>query len=71
LNWFYEIFEASETHPSEEESSPDVSLAPDQDELATAKEIVRMTPTNDELLRAAQMFPPPPEWFEGDEEKLF
>lgn len=71
LDWFYEIIEPSETRPCEDDSSPDVSLGPDQDELATAKEVVRMTPTNDELLRTAQQFPPPPGWFDGDEEQLF
>ena len=39
--------------------------------LAAARELARKTPTNDELLNAAKMFPPPPEWFEGEEEKPF
>ena len=36
-----------------------------------AEKLVKMTPTNDELLKIAKKFPPPPEWFEEDQEKPF
>jgi uncharacterized protein (DUF1778 family) len=39
--------------------------------LAAAREIASKTPTNDELLKAAKMFPPPQEWFEQNEAKPF
>jgi hypothetical protein len=42
------------------------------DRLAKAQdELRRLTPPNEELLRAAKSFPPPPEWFEEEEEKPF
>src|SRR6185437_14940656 len=70
LNWFYEIVELSEAS-FEEEPPPTIDTRYERDLVFTEEEIQRMTPTNDELLRTAQMFPPPPEWFEGDEDDLF
>jgi hypothetical protein len=72
LNCFYEIIEMTESLPSEEEEySLDVGFLPDQDEQAAAKKLLRMTPSNEELLKIAKLYPPPPEWFEKDEERPF
>lgn len=72
LNWFYEIIETTESFSSEEEESvPDLGARSDRDEELTAREILRMTPPNEELLKTARMYPPSPKWFENDEEKPF
>lgn len=71
MNWLYEIYEASELHSLDADSSPDIDIPLDQDEIVTKEDIRAMTPPNEELLRAAQLFPPPPEWFDGDEERFF
>lgn len=76
MNWLYEIYESSEPYSLDEDSSPDIDVRLDQEELdqeeiVTKEDIRAMTPPNEELLRAATMFPPPPEWFDGDEERLF
>jgi hypothetical protein len=73
LNWFYEIIETVDLCPSEEEEwcAPDIGALRSQEDIFAAGDLASLTPTNAELLRAAEMFPPPPEWFEEDEERPF
>lgn len=40
-------------------------------QAANALLVRKMTPTNAELLKAADQFPPPSDWFEQDEERPF
>jgi hypothetical protein len=42
----------------------------DEDELAKAK-LERITPSNEKLRELAKKYPPPPEYFDGDEEMPF
>jgi hypothetical protein len=43
---------------------------PDEDEMAK-RELLRTTPSNEKLRELARRNPPPPEYFEGDEEMPF
>src|SRR5690348_16852422 len=71
VNWFYEINDTTELLPCEEDESTENISIKSQEDILAGREISRMTPTNDELLKAAKAFPPPPEWFEEDEERPF
>lgn len=72
LNWFYEIVEITDSLSAEEEDYvPDISTLPNSEDVIAAKELLRMTPSNEELLKAAKSSPPPPEWFSEDEECPF
>jgi hypothetical protein len=71
-NWYYEIVEPTDSSSSEEdECVPDISNLQNAEDIIAAKELRRMTPTNQELLKAAEHFPPPPEWYSEDEERPF
>ncbi len=51
-----------------------VSVAQDDEDIreaAARATVERMTPTNARLKELAAQSPPPPEWFEGEEEDLF
>jgi hypothetical protein len=71
LNWFHELPELVESTSFEDEESGAAGGLLKQEEILMAEEILKRTPTNDELLKTAKRFPPPPEWFEMDEEKPF
>lgn len=73
LDWLYEINEMTESLAGEEEFTPRVDeLRTQEKEAAIAsQEVLSMTPPNDELLRMAERFPPPPEWFDANEERPF
>jgi hypothetical protein len=45
--------------------------AVEEDEEALKKELLRITPSNEQLRRLAKKYPPPPEYFEGEEEMPF
>jgi hypothetical protein len=72
-NWFYEIIEAADLHLQEEEkgTAPDIGTLMSQEDILAEQDMASMTPTNAELLKAAELFQPPPRWFEEDEERPF
>ena len=41
------------------------------EEQLAREELERITPTNEELLKLADKFPPPQEWYDEDFEGLF
>jgi hypothetical protein len=71
--WLYELIEmATDLCPSEEEhTASEIGAAPHHDDASISRDILNMTPTNEELLRLAEAFPPAPEWFKEDEERPF
>jgi hypothetical protein len=72
LNWFYEIVEPAEASSfCEEERTPDINNLQNAEDIMAANDLLRMTPPNEELLNTAKSFPPPPEWFNKDEERPF
>jgi hypothetical protein len=71
INWFYEITEVEESQGSYEDDTADEGAATIYEDIKAGQRLAEMTPTNAELLRAAEMSPPPPEWFEEDEEPPF
>src|SRR5436309_1571007 len=74
LDWLYEINDPPESFADDKEKfapSPDEARSQEEQEAIPFREIADMTPTNNELLRLAKLFPPPPEWFENDEERPF
>jgi hypothetical protein len=73
LDWLYEVVERTDSPSPEEgeEREEDVGAFEREEDVITVRELRRITPSNDELLRAAKMFPPPPEWFEEDQERPF
>jgi hypothetical protein len=74
LDWLYEISDPPDSFAPKEEKilrPPEEARNQEEQEAITSLEIANMTPTNAELLRLAELFPPPPEWFENDEERPF
>ena len=57
------------TPPSNAPLTPKDDLV-DEEELAR-QEVARLSLSNEELLKIAAKYPPPPEYFEGDEEMPF
>jgi hypothetical protein len=57
--------------PSDEQSRRTGAKSGREKDVITARDLRKITPSNDELLRAAKTFPPPPEWFEEDQERPF
>jgi hypothetical protein len=50
---------------------PDVAVPPVDPDEAAKQEIKRLVPSNSELLKLAEQFPPPPEWLDEEEPRPF
>lgn len=70
LNWFYEIVDLTD-FSEEEKWDPDLDNRSNAEEIIVANQLLKLTPSNEQLLKAAKSFPPPPEWFANDEECPF
>jgi hypothetical protein len=71
-NWLYEIVEPAYPATSErDEFASDAEALWNAEGVVAAEQLRRMTPSNEELLRAAKNHPPPREWFSRDEERPF
>jgi hypothetical protein len=71
-NWFYELVEPADSLSEDEDRcTPDIGSLRNTEDVVATKQLLRMTPSNEELLKAARNSPPPPEWFNEDEERPF
>ncbi len=72
INCFDETIEpAGSTNSKEATHTPEAGDPRHAENAVVANEPPTATPSNEELREAAKRFPPPPEWFDEDEERPF
>jgi hypothetical protein len=59
------------SRPEERQQNTSEPISEEEAEKRAREELARITPPNSELLKLAEKYPPPQEWFEGEEEDLF
>jgi len=69
LEEMYEILELSDPLPCPEDDEDEFERYPPMPR--PVEDLGPLSPPNDELMKLAEHNPPPPQWFENDEERPF